>query len=476
MVLAMLIKGRLSRREKGRTMSLINPITDKSYYGLTKTSGASQVQNQTAGVDGMTAAYATQAAEETGAVQTSTDVQSTSGIGADTAKDLSFQAQLRALTAQNAALTASFGSTSGTSGASSLLGNTSSSFLGDRPDISSLSSSGTSSLYGNTSQAAMASLLSSGLSSMGSLLGSASGLSAGSSMYGESMGMTSGSSLLGGSSLGSTASTVSALNTIYQDTVEKVTEDFSGTRSTRSVDLNAIFEEASDRYGIPSRILKAVAKQESGFKTTAVSNKGAMGVMQLMPATARSLGVSDPFDPRENIMGGAKLLASNLREFGGNLSLALAAYNAGSGNVKKYGGIPPFKETQNYVKSIMGSLARDGDIDAIGYVGSTSGLNGLLGIGSSGLSDISSVLQSLSSAMGIGMSSLGSLASMMGLNMTGLLGQAFSGSASGYGDQDGDGKLDSSTFANLVQLMRIEMMMQAGQTLGNFNSDDTSSI
>lgn len=120
--------------------------------------------------------------------------------------------------------------------------------------------------------------------------------------------------------------------------------------------MDAAFLEASRAYEIPIPVLKAVAKAESGFNFRAQSHCGAMGVMQLMPATARSLGVTDPWDPRQNIMGGSKYLRSMLNKYDGNLKLALAAYNAGSGNVDKYGGIPPFQETQNYVRKIYGYL------------------------------------------------------------------------------------------------------------------------
>lgn len=118
-------------------------------------------------------------------------------------------------------------------------------------------------------------------------------------------------------------------------------------------DLNAIFEEAAQKYNVPSSLLKAVGKAESDFNTKAVSHCGAQGVMQLMPATARGLGVTDSFDPRQNIMGGAKYLSDMLKKYNGNTKLALAAYNAGSNNVDKYNGIPPFKETQNYVVKVM---------------------------------------------------------------------------------------------------------------------------
>ncbi|WP_051532819.1 lytic transglycosylase domain-containing protein [Lachnobacterium bovis] len=119
------------------------------------------------------------------------------------------------------------------------------------------------------------------------------------------------------------------------------------------------FEEASRTYNVDINLLKCVAKAESDFNPKCVSGAGAVGIMQLMPATAKSLGVSNSYDPRENIMGGAKYIADKLALYNGNVSLALAAYNAGSGNVKKYGGIPPFKETQNYVKKILNYLGDD---------------------------------------------------------------------------------------------------------------------
>ena len=100
-------------------------------------------------------------------------------------------------------------------------------------------------------------------------------------------------------------------------------------------------------------LLKSIAKAESNFNPTAVSHAGAVGIMQLMPTTAQSLGVTNSYDARQNIMGGAKYISSLLSKYNGDTSLALAAYNAGSGNVAKYGGIPPFAETQNYVKKVM---------------------------------------------------------------------------------------------------------------------------
>ena len=118
-------------------------------------------------------------------------------------------------------------------------------------------------------------------------------------------------------------------------------------------ELEAYFKEASDTYGVSIRFLKSIAKAESNFQTDATSKSGAMGVMQLMPFTAEELGVSDAYNAHDNIMGGSKLLSQLLQKYDNNLSLAAAAYNAGSNSVDKYGGIPPFPETQNYVEKVL---------------------------------------------------------------------------------------------------------------------------
>lgn len=119
--------------------------------------------------------------------------------------------------------------------------------------------------------------------------------------------------------------------------------------------INSAIEESSAKYELDPRLIRAVIKEESGFQPFALSTSGAMGLMQLMPGTASGLGVTDSYNIEQNIMGGTKYLYYQLKEFDNNLELALAAYNAGPNAVKKHIGIPPYQQTQNYVKKVLSS-------------------------------------------------------------------------------------------------------------------------
>lgn len=251
---------------------------------------------------------------------------------------------------------------------------------------------------------------------------------------------------------------------------EKASQSFQTAfkEASKTESMDAIFAEAAARYGVSEKLLKSVAKAESNFNAKAVSKAGAMGVMQLMPATARSLGVTDPYDARQNIMGGAKYLKENLDRFGGNVSLALAAYNAGPNAVQKYGGIPPYKETQNYVKTVTsymnGSPISTGKTvekskttaQALASMyGSASLLSGASDSGSYGSYGQSSGLYGLLSG-GVG-SYYGSGSSAL----SALLGSA---TVDGEGDTI---TLDKDSFVSLIEIMRLQMMMNASREVGS---------
>ena len=137
----------------------------------------------------------------------------------------------------------------------------------------------------------------------------------------------------------------------------KVENKKNPTQVSRS-EINDLITKYSDKNGLDEDFVKAVINQESGFNPNATSHCGAMGLMQLMPSTAQGLGVKNAYDAEQNIEGGTKYLKGLMDRFNNDKSLALAAYNAGPNAVKKYGGIPPYAETQNYVKSVLSKYDR----------------------------------------------------------------------------------------------------------------------
>lgn len=124
--------------------------------------------------------------------------------------------------------------------------------------------------------------------------------------------------------------------------------------SIKRHNIDGIITMASEKYDIPEALLYKIIETESYFNNDVISSAGATGLMQIMPFNNESLGISNAKDPYQNIMGGTKLLKQYLNMYDGDLKLGLAAYNAGPGNVNKYGGVPPFNETQNYIRKILG--------------------------------------------------------------------------------------------------------------------------
>ena len=127
---------------------------------------------------------------------------------------------------------------------------------------------------------------------------------------------------------------------------------------TASAEMDGIIQKYAAQNGLAPALVRAVIKTESDGNPRCVSRAGAMGLMQLMPANVKEAGIADPFDPEQNIAAGTRQLADLMKQYGGNLDLALAGYNAGPGNVHKYGGVPPFTETQNYIKRVRAAMEK----------------------------------------------------------------------------------------------------------------------
>jgi soluble lytic murein transglycosylase-like protein len=156
------------------------------------------------------------------------------------------------------------------------------------------------------------------------------------------------------------ATALQAATSADADSADSITADYTPTAYAASAvpaqasEYDSLIEQAAQRNGVEPALLQGLIQQESGFNASAQSSAGASGLTQLMPGTAASMGVLNTLDPAESIEGGARYLGQLMRQFGGNASDALAAYNAGPGAVEQYGGVPPYAETESYVSKVLG--------------------------------------------------------------------------------------------------------------------------
>lgn len=145
---------------------------------------------------------------------------------------------------------------------------------------------------------------------------------------------------------------------LSSDDLSSLKGSSSKTGNSTNASFDELIQNASQKYNVDADLVKAVIQNESNYDPDAISSAGALGLMQLMPATAASLGVENPLNPEENIEGGVKLLRELLNQFGGNLTNVVAAYNAGAGAVQQYGGVPPYQETQTYVNRVLSTYGK----------------------------------------------------------------------------------------------------------------------